>query len=131
MTLDDVTQEIVDLHVEFERWLGGTSTSLDRVEASLAPDFLFVGTDGAVVSRDVVLDRLRAGAGHVPVEIWIERVNVRWERGDLLCATYEEWQRHDDVTTSRMSSVVFERDQRRRLIWLSVHETWLNPASRG
>lgn len=128
MEVDRVEREVVDLHVEFERWFDGTSPSLDRVDASLAPEFLFVGTSGSIVPRSDVLGFLRSARKQQPVAIRIENVQLAWQRGDLVCATYEEWQTRDSLSTARRSSCVLEVDDAAPggLRWLSVHETWID-----
>jgi len=128
--LDDlVADEIKVLHLEFERWFHGQSGSLKRVEQALADDFLFVAPNGSVVPRADLLAGLRDGHGAHSFSIEIENVGVRWQRGDLVAATYEEWHIHDDQTTTRRSSVVMERDDGAPggWRWVSVHETWITP----
>lgn len=132
-----VTDEIVDLHVAFEEWFDGRSETLGRVEAALGEEFTFVGTTGMAIDRDGVLGFLRAGKATNPVTIRIENVTVRWRRGSLVAATYEEWQTAAPTqppeetppggeTTGRISTAVFEYDESLpgSLRWLSVHETW-------
>ncbi|MEL7206926.1 MAG: DUF4440 domain-containing protein [Actinomycetota bacterium] len=126
-----VAAEIVALHVEFDRWFDGESPSLERVERTLAADFLFVAPSGAVLVRDAVLaglaDARRTGSRHIR----IEHPTVRWRRGEVITATYEEWQSlpGDGGETARLSTVVMEADldAPAGLRWLAVHETWLHP----
>ncbi|MGB1016836.1 MAG: hypothetical protein ACPG4T_22035, partial [Nannocystaceae bacterium] len=60
--------------------------------------------------------------------IAIRRVQVRWQRGTTILATYEEWQRNARRSTppdnGRAATVLFE-DLGTRLSWLHIHETWL------
>ena len=60
----------------------------------------------------------------------IEIRNVRpvLDTGDLVIATYEEWQRWSGGSNARTSTVVFTIDSgaRHGLRWKHVHETWLN-----
>ena len=76
-----------------------------------------------------LLAGLREGRGAHSFTIGIENVQVRWQRGNLLAASYEEWHFHSDYTTTRQSSVVMERDDQAAggWRWLSVHETWITP----
>lgn len=127
--LQAVTEEIEALHREFEDWFHDRSESLDRVDRSLSADFLFIPPAGAVIPRPELLDGLRAARGTAAYRIGIEDVDVHWRRGALLGASYVEVHRHDDYTTRRRSSAVFERDDAppAGLRWLAVHETWLEP----
>lgn len=129
MIRDLVADEVEALHAEFERWFHGTADSLDRVERALAHDFLFVAPSGAVVPRAELLAGLLDARGARPLSIRIENVEVKWQRGDVVAATYEEWQSQAGHTIGRQSSVVMERDDAApgKFRWLSVHETWLVP----
>ncbi len=126
-----IEDEIRTLHVEFERWFWGRSTSLERVENALADEFLFIGTNGRVVPRHDLMEGIRAAAGSYegPESFAIEvaEVKVVWHRGRLVSASYLEIHRDASNTTTRQSSVVFEVDSTAPdgLRWMSVHETWL------
>lgn len=128
MTLEHITREITDLHVDFEQWMCGRLETLDRVEAALAPDFLFVGTTASVLPRSGVLEFLRAGRGQTQIAMRIEDVELHWQRGDLSYATYVEVQEVAGAVTRRRSSAVLEQHSAGPigLRWLSVHETWID-----
>ncbi len=130
--LEQVTDEVVALHVDFERWFAGSLPTLERVEAVLGDEFFFVGPTGTAVDRTGVLGFIGAAKGAQQVSIRIENVAIRWHRGDLVGASYEEWQTErsaggSETTTGRLSSAVFEVEPSLPggLRWLSVHETWL------
>lgn len=127
--------EIVDLHAFFEQWLGGALPATDAAYARLTdtmdPAFAIVTPAGALVERAVLVPQLRAAHGSRPGwRIWIERPALRFQRGELTGATYEEWQhRADGVVTARLSTVVLraQAGTPNGLAWLHVHETWLAP----
>ena len=128
-----VAQEIIALHHEFERWFHGQSDSLSRVEQSLADDFLFVAPNGAVVDRADLIAGLRNGHGQHGFGIRVENVTLRWRRGDVVAASYEEWHTHADYTTTRQSTAVMEHASEAPggFTWLAVHETWVTPPPRS
>lgn len=129
MTHGSVRREIEELHECFEGWFNGTLESLDRVERTLDEDFLFVSPGAAIVPRAQLMSGLAAGRAGQSMRIRVEQVQVRWTRGDLVAATYEEWHVHDSYTTKRQSSIVMQVDASAPggYRWLSVHETWLQP----
>ena len=111
MPLEHITREITELHDDFEQWMRGNLESLDRVDAALAPDFLFVGTTASVIPRAGVLQFLRAGRGQTQITMRIDDVELHWQRDALSCATYIEVQEVDGVVTRRRSSAEFARDE--------------------
>lgn len=125
--------EIVELHAFFEGWLGGTLPPTDAVYARLAetmaPEFALVTPGGKLVPRKQLLAQLRAAHGSRPGwRIWIQDPKLRLQAGDLLIATYEEWQRHGDgIVTGRLSTAIFRARPAapNGLAWVHVHETWL------
>ncbi|MFK8023344.1 MAG: DUF4440 domain-containing protein [Ilumatobacter sp.] len=127
MDIDAIRTEIIELHRAFEACFAGDGAGIERVDASLADDHHFVGPDGALVPRAAIIDSLRNVAG-AEIAIEIRNVVPAWERGSLVCASYEEWQRRPVGQTARRSTVVFERGTSAPggLRWLSVHETWLD-----
>lgn len=126
---DQVRAEIIELHVEFERWFRGESDSPARIEASIPEEFTFITPQGDVVDGVTLRKNMRAGRGARQLRIRIENVVVRWSEGDVVIATYEEWHDHDDYTTARQSTVVFAVDDSAPggLLWRHVHETWKIP----
>lgn len=124
-----VAHEVVALHVEFEQWFRGDLDNLARVEAVLADDFTFVSPRGGLIDRVAVLGGLRSGRASRELKIRVENPVVRWQAGDVVVATYEEWHEHPDYSTTRLSTAVFSRDDAapNGLIWRHVHETWITP----
>ncbi len=132
---DDCRREIEALHRFFVAWFHGTAPDDDatwqRFDAVMAPDFGLVSPSGSHQERDELLSGLRALHGCRPPEqgfaIWIENYACRRVAGDVILATYEEWQRIDGIERGRLSSAVFERHAAapHGVRWMHVHETWL------
>ena len=122
--------EIVELHEFFEEWFGGENPpdNANRFETVLSPEFRLISPHGTVHSRTDIIDAVRSGkSSRLGVEIRVRSPELRFERGDIIVATYEELQRGDDLLTARLSTVVFELNDSlpNGLSWLHVHETWL------
>jgi hypothetical protein len=133
-------KEIVELHQFFQQWFNGELAPSDnhfkRVSQVLGNNFTIITPDGTLVERLPLLNGLRAAHGaHHNMRIWIKNVRVHREEGNILLATYEEWQQEAEVLTVRLSSVVFckKTGNPHNLVWLHVHETWLpkNGHSKG
>ena len=126
--------EIVALHHFFTEWYRGTLPDTDaawaRVEGVLAPGFMMIAPDGRVFGREALLESVRAQhASRVPPEVFEIRIRDYAGRsvGEVVIATYEEWQRSADGDVGRQSTAVFEASASapNGLRWLHVHETWL------
>lgn len=135
---DGWRDEIVDLHAFFQGWLGGTlpdgDGTFERVTRALDPDFTFVTTSGAVLSRERLLASLRAGYGSRPgLEIRIEEPVLRWTSVETLASTYVEHQREHGEETRRRSTALFRTPEPGGVWrWIHVHETWVpSPAERN
>ncbi len=135
MTLEAWHAEIVELHEFFQGWLDGTLPAMDAAFARLTDTtdaaMLLITPAGEIIPRQVLLTQLRAAHGSRPGwRMWIERAQLRCQSGDLLVATYEEWQQTGGTTTARISTVVFRNrpGTPNGLVWLHVHETWLPSA---
>jgi len=128
-------REIEDLHRFFVDWFHGAIPDEDvvwrRLEDALAPGFVLISPGGDLLARDDLLTALRERHGcHGPeagFDIWIRHDMCRHAQDRLALATYEEWQRLHGEERGRLSTVLFERDERapNGLRWLHVHETWL------
>ncbi|MCG8456718.1 MAG: DUF4440 domain-containing protein [Holophagales bacterium] len=140
-----VVKEIEELHRFFEGWFLGilpdTDEAFARFADALDGDFMIVSPSGRATERAALLEALRGahgawGSGDGASEagagggrIWIENVRIRHLAGDLVVATYEEWQQKGGEARARgrLSTVVFRREGNAPggLAWLHVHETWL------
>jgi hypothetical protein len=124
--------EIIELHDFFQQWLTGFLARDDdafrRVSRVLGEGFVLITPDGTREERAPLLDRLRAAHDtRRDLRMWIEGFRVHHREGDLLIATYEEWQETGGATTARLSTAVFRAKEGvpHGVEWLHVHETWM------
>ena len=129
-----VEQEIIRLHDFFVEWMTGlveeTDDEFARFGDSMGEDFYIVAPSGRLTKRATLIDGLYNTYNQQQnFRIWIENIQVQHALGDVIVATYEEWQetKDDDKITARLSSVVFTKDSTKPngLLWQCVHETWL------
>lgn len=124
-------REIRELHQFFEGWLSGTlpeEGAFERLEQALAPGFRLIHPSGEWRARKEIISGLRKQHGSQP-ELTIEIRNAKLLRGgeNRVLAAYEEWQRGQNSTDGRLSTVVFHRAEDNLpngLRWEHVHETW-------
>jgi len=131
-----VTREIEALHAFFVDWFTGSIPASDEVferrfSQRFDPTCLLIPPAGSTLNNTQLTSAIRGTYGNSPgFSIAIRRVQVRWQRGDTILATYEEWQRNARKSTppdnGRAASVLFA-DLGSRLSWLHIHETWLPP----
>ena len=132
-----IRAEIEDLHVFFVDWFTGKApkTQLEsRFIASMDADMVFVSPEGDRLSRaDLTLGFEGAHGANPGFRIAIRDVEVQREIGDLVLATYTEWQhgaqRSGRKQSGRFTTVLMTRDAPHR--WLHVHETWLPEAEQA
>jgi hypothetical protein len=130
--LEEVRAEIVRLHDFFTGWFTGAlpgDTFEDGVAGRLHPAFENVQPAGKALTRDVLLNGLRAAHGSNPgfrIEIRETRLLGNWPDCGLVLASYVEAQFGARNTTPpdnlRRATVLFERGAK-GLIWRHVHET--------
>lgn len=123
-------KEIEDLHQFFQDYFSGKlpAEAIERFINTLDTEFALVNASGNTADRHTIIDAIRQAHAQRPdIKIWIEQPHLRHESGDLLVATYEEWQTLAGKTTQRQSTVIFERDETlpNGLRWLHVHESGL------
>ena len=123
-------KEIEELHIFFERWLSGSieksQENYARFESVMADSFQIIAPGGNLTKRAHLLDGLyTAHASRPELIIWIKNPGLSFEDSSIIIATYEEWQTFEKETTSRLSSVVFQKNSTapNQLSWLHVHET--------
>ena len=131
--MKDYEQEIIDLHIFFEHWLGGrlekSEEAFNPLEKALATSFNIVGPDGIMTARNILMVKLYEAHNSRPdLTITIKNVQLHHEDERSLTASYEEWQRINETETARISSALFLK--REQLLWQHVHETWLAQSSR-
>jgi len=130
-------EEVTDLHVFFEAWLGGTMEKtpggLSRLEGALADGFTLVTPQGARLKRSEVIESLRAahGSRSGSFRIAILEPVLLCLRPPLAVLGYIEEQDMGGAVTRRRSTAVFEEcaDGRKGVRWLTLHETWIAPGA--
>jgi len=136
-TLERVTEEIVDLHDFFTEWFNGTA---DRDQ--LEPRFLsrvhenlqFIPPEGQVMTSSMLKEGFERGYGsNADFRIQIRDVDIRYERGNTVLATYTEWQtgasQSANANNARVTSVLMEMST--PATWLHIQETWLPESVRS
>ena len=129
--LNDVRQEIDDLHVFFVEWFNGTADK-DSYEARFVsrfdPGVIFVGPNGMLLEHEQLMGMMRDAHGSNPdFRIAIRDVTIRQQSAEQLIVTYTEWQRNainsDEADNGRLTTAVLSTTKPFR--WLHIHETWL------
>lgn len=127
-----ITAEIEAIHEAFAAWFHGTAPPdafASKIEGRFAANFSMVPPGGQLVTRGPLLESLRAAHGsHAGIEILITGVQVLHDLGELVVATYEEWQRSPDPLGSRVTARTSTALLRRAVggwQWVHVHETWI------
>ncbi|MFN2237714.1 MAG: hypothetical protein ACK2U1_26070 [Anaerolineales bacterium] len=128
-----IENEIHELHQFFQDWynnqLSPTDENFARCANVLHSNFTIIFPIGDRMRRETLLEILRNAHGsHTNIRIWIEHIQILYQFGDLVLATYEEWQEIDSQINSRLSTVLFQQAPTtpNGLRWLHVHETWMN-----
>jgi hypothetical protein len=132
--ITSIETEIMELHQFFTDWFTGhienSDTAFNRCVEVLAPGFSIISPHtGAITERENLLVGLRESYNARPgIQIWIENVKIHHQKGGVILATYEEWQKYQQETTARISSAWFETASStpNGLRWLHVHETWIS-----
>lgn len=127
-------QEVIDLHIFFEAWLGGalpeTDAEFDRFTTATAPGFTLISPDGAEMDYTTVSTWIRRSyATRRGFRLWTTDHRLRYDDGGCALVTYLEWQERDGVTTCRISSALFVTNAASPTdyLWRHVHETWITP----
>jgi hypothetical protein len=126
-------REVVDLHLFFEAWLGGTAENSEevfaRLETALAEDFTMVEPGGSRLRRADVIRSLRAahGARRRPgrFEIVIAEPELLLLRPPLVILGYVEEQTAAGALTRRRSTAVLSAKEESGVRWLALQETWI------
>ena len=129
--------EVVELHRFLEQWsnaeLPDTDAAFARFADVIAPSFLIIDPDGSRIGRQPIVEAIREAHGRwraAPGEIRIESFRLHHAGGGLALATYEEWHDLPGGGNGRLSSVLFGADDEapNGLVWLHLHEVWIEPA---
>ena len=128
-----IENEIHELHQFFQDWynnqLSLTDENFSRCVNVLDPNFRIIFPSGDQLQYQTLLNILRNAHGsRKNMRIWIKRIQVLHQIGDLVLAIYEEWQEIDSQVNSRLSTVLFQKAPKtpNGVRWLHVHETWIN-----
>ncbi|MDW3182598.1 hypothetical protein [Roseobacter sp.] len=136
-TLQIATKEIVDLHEFFTEWFNG-SVERDQLEprflSRLDENVVFIPPEGHIMTGDMLKGGFDRGYGsNKDFRIQIRDVTIRHEIGDLVMATYTEWQigaaLSAEKNNARVSSVLMKMTG--PVTWLHIQETWLPDALRA
>ncbi|WP_438730418.1 hypothetical protein ACR9YC_04450 [Parasphingorhabdus sp. DH2-15] len=136
-TLETVTKEIVGLHDFFAAWFNGTADRDQlhpRFLSRLHPEILFIPPEGQVMNRAILQAGFDRNYGSNPdFRIAIRDVDIRYQHGDRILATYTEWQtgatRSALANNARITTVLMEMTK--TVTWLHIQETWLPEAVRS
>ncbi|MBO7933243.1 DUF4440 domain-containing protein [Burkholderia pseudomallei] len=122
-------QEVVDAHVDIERWLSGRAEHglLPALLERFSPHFSMVAARGAALDRAGLDALFRQGHGQrsgLRIEIDELKQIGAWRDGAVI--GYRETQTNGEGrSNTRRSTVVFERDAASRIVWRHLHETLL------
>ena len=118
--------EVARLHDFFQEWHRGNLplAEFDTCEQALAPGFTIVTPVGQLYERDEILAAVRNHRGGEPPDFRIHTVarSCQRVRGTHI-STYEEHQSGTRATIRLSTAVLSEVND--RLVWHSVHETWI------
>lgn len=132
-----IENELAATHAFLVAWFAGLSP---RSEAHLAthfvgrldPGFQLIDPSGDIIDVARLGHELFAGHGSgVGFAIEADNVRCRFADGDIIIASYHEWQRNAVRATSRdngrIVTAVFRTDDAAAngVRWVHVHETWL------
>ena len=129
--LNDVRDEIDDLHVFFVEWFNGSAdpgSYEERFVSRFDQSVIFVGPNGMLLEYEQLMAMMRDAHGSNPdFRIAIRDVTIRQQSGEQLVVTYTEWQRNaknsDEADNGRLSTAILTTTRPFR--WLHIHETWL------
>ncbi len=128
-----VEAEIVQLHQFFQDWYNGalpeSKETFQRLKNALADGFRIITPDAKIIERETILNAIESAHNtRSDMRIWIEDVRIQRWFEDQILASYQEWQKINEKTTCRLSSVIFgsNPENPNGLEWLYVHETWMD-----
>lgn len=119
--------EVVDLHIEIERWFTGVAHANDLVQLleRFSPEFRMISMQGTALGKEGVGELFARLHGKRPgLRITVDEMQISQEWSGGACVTYRET--HADaggVETARRSTVVLEASADGSLRWRDLHET--------
>lgn len=125
----DITKEISELHEFFQNWFNGIipQDEFKRFTAVMDESFQMISPQGELIERSVLVSSLEKSYGkNSNIRISVTNTVIHEISPDNYLATYHEIQHHSDETTTRISSALFQRNEKliNNYTWLHVHETW-------
>lgn len=125
----DITTEISELHEFFQNWFNGTipQDEFKRFTAVMDESFQMISPQGELIKRSVLLSSLEKSYGkNSNILISVSNTTVHELSSNNYFAIYHEIQHQGDDTTTRISSALFQRNDKliNNYAWLHVHETW-------
>ncbi|MCE7734966.1 MAG: hypothetical protein GPJ54_08825 [Candidatus Heimdallarchaeota archaeon] len=125
----DITKEIEELHEFFQNWFNGTipQSEFTRFTEVMNASFQMISPQGELIIRSVLVGSLEKSYGkNSSIRISVAKTVVHEISPDFYLATYNEIQHQGDNTTTRISSALFQRNEKltNNYMWLHVHETW-------
>lgn len=126
-------KEVFDLHRYFQDWFRGdianNSGNQQRLSNSFDPLCELVTPNGSIDSFDAINGRFMEAYKVFPdAKVWIDGFVPMSVTEDRVLVKYKEWREIDGVTTVRMSSCLFSKEDTapNGVKWLYIHETWLD-----
>ena len=125
--------EVRELHAFFETWFRGAlpddEEAFARFERALAPEFEIALSTGELLTREEILERVRAGHGRGQVAIRVERPVAHPLSDGEVAVCYEEWHvAPNGVSRGRSCRALLRPsdDAPGGVEWVRVDEVWLN-----
>ena len=117
-------QEIIDLHIALESWLGNGEGDVDALLARFRPDFLMIPPGGTHIDYDGLVSFLEKQRGSRPgLKIVIDDLTTRqaWSHGAVL--HYRETQTRPDQPVNVRWSTALLNLEGDLITWRLLHET--------
>ena len=121
-------QEIIDLHIALESWLGNGEGDIDALLARFRPDFLMAPPGGTHINYDGLVSFLEKQRGSRPgLKIVIDELTTiqSGERGAVL--HYRETQTRPDLPVNVRWSTAVLNQEGDKITWRLLHETATQP----
>ncbi len=128
----NVLKEVVELHQFFENWftarLDNTEENLNRFEHVTSDEFTVIPPNGATSDKASLIKDLQSAygfQGQHPYRIEIKNVEEKELAGDLVMATFEEWQQDRRENRGHLNTAIFRRNYNNvnGLEWVHLHKT--------
>lgn len=126
MSNEQVTQEIIDIHLLFQQWYRGEipkSFLETRIAPRLAENFFIIFPDGQKQTRTELVEMMRGDYGNEPTFcIEIAHIQIDPLSDIRYSASYEEWQRWGDGEVFGILTRSILEAHNKRVQWISIEE---------